>query len=102
MTLGFFLESVSPKPLSIPLGPFRILAPVAKFTAGIVDIGCKFAPVSLIPAVHLDLQLSPQIFEKIQSDPDIIFRGVGKDDSGKKHEAKNLVTTIPFKHISVT
>jgi hypothetical protein len=57
---------------------------VAIFTAGIVDIGCKFAPVSLISAVQFDLQLSPRIFEKIQNDPDIIFRGLGKDDSGEK------------------
>jgi hypothetical protein len=48
---------------------------VAKFAAGVVDIGDKFAasvvipaaillPVSLTPVVHLDLQIYPQIFNK--------------------------------------
>jgi hypothetical protein len=53
----------------------------SKFAADIVDTGGKFAtgvnntsntggnfflpPVSLIPVVHLDLQISPPIFEKI-------------------------------------
>jgi hypothetical protein len=46
---------------------------VAKFAAGVVDTGGKFSvgvvdtggnspPVSLTPAVHLDLRISPQIF----------------------------------------
>jgi hypothetical protein len=47
---------------------------VEKFAAGVVDTGGNFAacvvdvanllPVSLIPVVHLDLRISPQIFEK--------------------------------------
>jgi hypothetical protein len=48
---------------------------VAKFAAGVVDTGGKFTSVSLIKAavlplvslilvVHLDLQISPRIFEK--------------------------------------
>jgi hypothetical protein len=78
-----------------PLTPVANLLPVsttqgelvAKFTAGVVDTGGKFAsgvvdtsgnlppvsltpvanlpPVSLTPVVHLDLQISPRIFEKI-------------------------------------
>ncbi len=53
--------------------------PGGKFVASVVVTGGKFAaginntsgivanlpPVSLIPVVHLDLQISPQIFEKI-------------------------------------
>ncbi len=38
----FFYESVSPKPLSILLGPFRFefsTTPPAKFAAGVVDTG---------------------------------------------------------------
>jgi hypothetical protein len=31
--------------------------------------------------VHLDLQISPQIFEIIHNDPSVIFRGLGEDDS---------------------
>jgi hypothetical protein len=38
-------------------------------------------PVSLIPVVHLDLQISPRIFEKIRNDPSVKFRGLGEDDS---------------------
>jgi hypothetical protein len=52
-------------------------------------------PVSLIPGVHLDLRISPQIFKKVQNDPYVIFRGLGGgggDDSSTKPEAKNLVT----------
>jgi hypothetical protein len=43
-----FHESVSPKPLIIPLGPFRIFSKICggtggKFAAGIVYTGGKFA-----------------------------------------------------------
>jgi hypothetical protein len=43
-------------------------------------------PVSLIPVVHLDLQISPQIFEKIRNSHNGILWGWGKL---KKPEAKN-------------
>jgi hypothetical protein len=45
----FFHESVSPKPLSIPLGPFRIFSEIrgdirsSRLTTGINDTGGKFA-----------------------------------------------------------
>jgi hypothetical protein len=71
---------------------------VAKFAASVVDTGGKFAagvvytagnwppvanlpPVSLTPVVHLDLRISPRIFEKIQNDPNVIIRGLGEGDS---------------------
>jgi hypothetical protein len=76
---------------------------VAKFAPGVVDTGGKFAagvvdtggnlppvslipvanlpPVSLTPVVHLDLRLSPRIFEKIRNDPNVIIRGLGEGDS---------------------
>jgi hypothetical protein len=44
---------------------------VAKFTAGITDIGGKFLPL----VVHLDLRISPPIFEQIRNDPNVISRG---------------------------
>jgi hypothetical protein len=69
-------------PVSTTLGKL-----VAKFAAGVVDTGGKFAagvfdtggklppasltpvenlpPVSLIPVANLDLRISPQLFEKI-------------------------------------
>ncbi len=87
---------------------------MAIFAAGVVDTGGKFAarvvdtggnfppvlltpvanlpPVSLTPVVHIDLRISPRIFEKIQNDPNDIFRGLGEGDSRKKPQAKNLVT----------
>ncbi len=46
---GFFHESVSPKPLSIPLGPFPIFSKLlgdirsSRLTTGISDTGGKFA-----------------------------------------------------------
>ncbi len=72
---------------------------VAKFATGVIDTGGKFAvgvgilppvsltpvanlpPVSLTPVVHLDLRISPRIFEKIQNDPNVIIRGLGEGDS---------------------
>jgi hypothetical protein len=65
---------------------------VAKFAAGVVDTGGKFAagvvetggnlpPVLLTPVVHLDLRISPRIFEKIRNDPNVIIRGLGEGDS---------------------
>ncbi len=71
---------------------------VAKFAAGVVDTGGKFAagvvetggnlppganlpPVSLTPVVHLELRISPRMFEKIRNDPNVIIRGLGEGDS---------------------
>jgi hypothetical protein len=64
---------------------------VAKFAAGVVDTGGNFdtsvidtggklAQASLTP-VHLDLRVSPRIFEKIRNDPNVIFRALGEGDS---------------------
>jgi hypothetical protein len=64
----------------------------SKFSTGVVDTGGKFAfginetsgtsgknlpSVSLIPVGHLDLRISPRIFDKIRNDPTIIFRSLG-------------------------
>jgi hypothetical protein len=63
--------------VSLPQVSTTLAKLVAKFSAGFVDTGGKFAagvvvtpaailpPVSLIPVVHLDLLISPRIFEKI-------------------------------------
>ncbi len=58
----------------------------------VVDTGGNLPPVSLTPVVHLDLRISPRIFEKIRNDSNVIIRGLGEGDSWKKPEAKNLVT----------
>jgi hypothetical protein len=52
-----------------------------KFAAGVVDSGGNLLPVSLTPLVHLDLRISPRIFEKIRNDPNVIIRGLGEGDS---------------------
>jgi hypothetical protein len=64
---------------------------VAKFTGSVIDTGGKFATGVVdtggTPVVNLDLQISPQIFEKIRNDSNVIIRGLGEGDS-----SKNLVT----------
>ncbi len=65
---------------------------MAKFAAGVVDTGGKFAAdvvdtggnlplVLFTPVVHLDLRISPRIFEKNPNDPYVIIRGWGEGDS---------------------
>ncbi len=54
--------------------------------------GVNLPPVLLTTVAHLDLRISPRIFEKIRNDPDVIIRGLGEGDSWQKPEAKNLVT----------
>jgi hypothetical protein len=41
--------------------------------------------------VHLELRISPRIFEKIRNGSIGILRGLGETDSGKKTEVENLV-----------
>jgi hypothetical protein len=38
-------------------------------------------PVSTTPVVHLELQISPGIFEKIRNGPIGVIRGLGETDS---------------------
>ncbi len=63
-----------------------------KFATGVVETGGNLPPVSLTPVanlpplaltpvVHLDLQISPRIFEKNRNDPNVIIRGLGEGDS---------------------
>ncbi len=48
-------------------------------------------PVSTTPVVHLELQISPQIFEKFWNGPYGIIRGLVETDPCKKPEVENLV-----------
>ncbi len=56
-----------------------------KICPGVVDTGGNLSSVSLTPVanlppvslVHLDLRISPRIFEKIRNDPNVIIRGLG-------------------------
>jgi hypothetical protein len=59
-----------------------------KFAAGVVDTGGKLPPVSLTPEVHLDLRISPRIFEKIRNDPNVIIRGLEEGDYEKNLKQK--------------
>ncbi len=76
-------------PLFLPLVSTTLAKPLAKFAPGVVDTGGNFAAgvvdtggkLSLIPVVHLDLRISPRIFEKIQNGPNGILWGWGETDS---------------------
>ncbi len=52
-------------------------------------------PVSTTPMVHLELRISPQIFEEIRNGPIGILRGLGETDSWKKPEVSR--DTVPLK-----
>jgi hypothetical protein len=58
-----------------------------KFAYGVVDTGGALTPV-----VHLDLRISPRIFEKIRNDPNVIFRGLGKVIHEKTRSKKSCDT----------
>ncbi len=59
----------------VSLIPVENLPPVSLIPAAILP------PVSLIPVVHLELRISPRIFEKNQNGPNGILRGLGETDS---------------------
>ncbi len=54
--------------------------------------GANLPSVSLIPVVHLDLRISPRIFENIRNDPIVLFSGAWGKVIMKKSEEKNLAT----------
>ncbi len=83
-TSGFFHESVSPQPPGTPLVPFRIFR---KFAEIFASQGAP--PVSTTPVVHLELRISPRIFEKNRNGP---LRGLKEAESWKKPEVENLGT----------
>jgi hypothetical protein len=93
-----FLESVSHLGFSNFLAPVSVtlaenLSPVSLTTAVLV---ANLPPLSLMHVVHLDMWISPRMLAKIWNDSIVIFRGLGEDDSWKKHEAK-ILRHRPFK-----
>ncbi len=52
--------------------------------------------VSMTPVVHIELRISPPIFEKIRNGPNSILRGLGETDSWKNHKSK-ISWDRPFK-----
>ncbi len=55
---------------------------------------CHLPPVSATPVVHLELRISPRIFEKIRNGPIGILRGLGETDSWKK--SRKSLGTVPL------
>ena len=53
---------------NLPLVSTTPAVTVAKFATGVAD-------------VHRDLRISLRIFRKIPNDPNVIFSGLGEDDS---------------------
>jgi hypothetical protein len=106
-TSGFFYESVSPKALEYTIRAVSNFCQNSRRYLQIkvhhqmkkifnqkslnyffgtplcsrINIKKNLPPVSLILVMHLHLRMSPQIFEKIRNDPNVIFGGLGKDDS---------------------
>ncbi len=62
-----------------------------KFATGVVDTDGKF-PIGVVDTSGVPWISPCRIFFKIWNDPNLIFRGVEKEDSWKKPEAKNLMT----------
>jgi hypothetical protein len=54
--------------------------------------GANLPPVLLILVVHLDLRISPRIFENIRNDPNVLFSVAWGEMIMKKSEAKHLAT----------
>jgi hypothetical protein len=67
------------------------------FAIGVGFTGGKFAAGVVDTCGPLDLQISPQIFEKIWNGPNLILWGWGETDSWKKTEAKKISWHCPFK-----
>jgi hypothetical protein len=58
------------------------MPPVSLILAAILPSGVLLTPVAKLPPVmHIDLRISPQIFENIRNDPNFIFRDFGEGDS---------------------
>ncbi len=77
------------------------IVPIQYVSTTLAKLVAKFAPVSLIPlenlppvslipVVHLDFRISPQIFEKIRNGPNGILWGWGETDSWKNQKQKIL------------
>ncbi len=79
------LPSVSLTPVAnLPPVSTTLVKLVAKFATGVVETGGNLPPVSLIPVVHLDLRISPRIFQKFET---VLMRNSGA--GGKLIDEKN-------------
>ncbi len=73
----FFHESVSPKPLSIAIRTVWNFFVSRKFRG---DFHSP-RPLANFSLIHLDLRISPRIFEKFRNDSTVISRGLWEDNS---------------------
>jgi hypothetical protein len=102
----FFHKSVSSKPLSIPLKAFRIFENSRRYSQLNVHhrlrwqmekiFNQKSFHYLLISVVASWFANKSANFRKLRSDPNVIFRGFGEDNSWKKPGTKNLVTLSLF------
>jgi hypothetical protein len=53
--------------------------------------------VSTTPVVHLELRISPKIFEKIRSGPNGIIRGLGETEKTRSRKSHG---TVPLTEVS--
>ncbi len=70
---------------------------------------CHLPPVSATPVVHLELRISPRIFEKIRNGSVGILRVLGETDSWKKQKSKiswhcpfNLLPSSSLRYVELT
>ncbi len=61
---------------------------------------CHLPPVSATPVVHLELRISPRIFEKIWNGSFGILRGLGETDSWKKNRSRKSRGTVPLMNLA--
>jgi hypothetical protein len=67
------------------------LCPNIIFKTFLIEDFFNLPPVSTTAVAHLELEISPRIFKKMQNGPYEIFRGMGETDSWKQTEVENLV-----------
>jgi hypothetical protein len=84
LTLAANLAPVSLTPVSTTQAEL-----VAKLAVGVIDTSGKLAAAGVVDTGGVPWLAAPQIFEKIQNDPHVIFRCLGV--RWKKPEAKNFV-----------
>jgi hypothetical protein len=75
---------------SIPLGPLRIFSRIR----GVIR---KSRCSTGIRHRHLELRISPRIFEEIRNGPICILRGLRETDSWKKTKSQKSRGTVPLK-----
>jgi hypothetical protein len=87
--------SLTPRAKVVAKFAAGVVDTVGKFATGVVDTGGKLPPVLLIPVVHLDLRLSPRIFDKIRNGLNGLLWAEGKLIH-EKTRSKKSPDTVPL------